>query len=134
MSGTLVDTDVLLDVVTNDPKWADRSIRALDAASLGGPLLIDDVIYAELSVRFSAIETLDAAIEEAGLEHAATPRAALFLAGKAFQRYRARGGGRTGVLPDFFIGAHAAVEGFELLTRDVARYRSYFPKLKIVAP
>lgn len=134
MSGALVDTNVLLDVVTDDPNWADWSIRALDAASLAGPLLINDVIYAELSVRFAKIEDLDAVIEEAGLQHAQTPRAALFLAGKAFQRYRARGGGRTGVLPDFFIGAHAAVEGLVLLTRDSARYRSYFPKLKIAAP
>jgi hypothetical protein len=134
MSATLIDTNVLLDVVTDDPDWAEWSIRALDAAALGGPLLINDVIYAELSVRFPAIEALDAVIEEAGLEHAATPRAALFLAGKAFQRYRAKGGARTGVLPDFFIGAHAAVDGLALLTRDFGRYRSYFPTLRIVAP
>ncbi len=134
MSSTLVDTNVLLDVVTDDPNWADWSVRALDAASLGGPLLINDVIYAELSVRFAAIEELDAVIDEAGIGHAATPRAALFLAAKAFHRYRAKGGGRTGVLPDFFIGAHASVDGLVLLTRDTGRYRTYFPKLKIVAP
>lgn len=130
----VVDTNVLLDIVTDDPGWADWSLRQLEAAALQGPLLINDVIYAELSVRFSAIETLDALIAEAGLTHVALPREALFLAGKCFQRYRAAGGSRTGVLPDFFIGAHAAVEGHRLLTRDLGRYRSYFPALYILSP
>ncbi|OQW58551.1 MAG: DNA-binding protein [Proteobacteria bacterium HN_bin10] len=134
MSGTLVDTNVLLDVVTDDPDWADWSIKALGAAALTGPLLFNDVIYAELSVRFLAIEALDAVIEDAGLRHAVTPREALFLAGKAFRRYRAAGGVRTGVLPDFFIGAHAAVSGAALLTRDSRRYRSYFPTVQLIEP
>lgn len=132
MSITLVDTNVLLDLVTDDPDWADWSIAQLDAAAIRGGLAIDDVIYAELSVRFEKIETLDATL--AGIALRPIPRPALFLAGKAFQRYRAAGGARTGVLPDFFIGAHAAVAGLTLLTRDAQRYRTYFPMIELVAP
>lgn len=131
---TLIDTNVLLDLVTNDAKWADWSIRQLDAAALKGPLIINDVVYAELSVRFAAIETLEDALDEARVAVAPIPRAALFLAGKAFQRDRAAGGMRTGVLPDFFIGAHASVVGIALLTRDAQRYRSYFPAIDLVTP
>jgi len=131
---TLIDTNVLLDLVTNDAKWADWSIRQLDAAALKGPLIINDVVYAELSVRFAAIETLEDALDEARVAVAPIPRAALFLAGKAFQRYRAAGGMRTGVLPDFFIGAHASVVGIALLTRDAQCYRSYFPAIDLVTP
>lgn len=131
---TLVDTDVLLDVTTNDPSWADWSLRQLDAAALRGPLIINDVVYAELSVRYARVEDVNAFVDLAGLTQSAIPRAALFLAGKVFQSYRTSGGARTGVLPDFFIGAHAAVEGLPLLTRDVARYRRYFPKLALIAP
>jgi predicted nucleic acid-binding protein len=130
----LVDTNVLLDVVTNDAVWADWSIRQLDAASLKGPLLINDVVYAELSVRFERIEDLEEALEEFGVELTRIPRPGLFLAGKVFQRYRAAGGARSGVLPDFFIGAHAAVAGLPLLTRDLGRYRTYFPSLDLIAP
>ena len=131
---TLVDTNVLLDVVTDDPVWAEWSIRQLDAAAFQGPVIINDVVYAELSVRFHRIEDLDAALNEAGIMLAPMPRQALFLAGKVFQRYRAAGGNRTGVLPDFFIGAHAAIAGLPLLTRDVQRYRTYFPSLELIAP
>ncbi|KAA3442016.1 DNA-binding protein [Mesorhizobium sp. SARCC-RB16n] len=131
---TLVDTNVLLDLVTDDPKWADWSIGQLEAASLDGPLLINDAVYAELAVRYERIEDLDAVIDEAGLELAPMPRAALFLAGKVFTQYRKSGGSRTGVLPDFFIGAHAAVDGLPLLTRDIGRYRTYFPSLKLITP
>jgi len=134
VSTTLVDTNVLLDLVTNDAKWADRSIRQLDAAALKGPLVINYVVYAELSVRFAAIETLEDTLDEARVAVAPIPRAALFLAGKAFQRYRAAGGTRTGVLPDFFTGAHASVAGLALLTRDAQRYRSYFPAIDLVTP
>jgi predicted nucleic acid-binding protein len=134
VSVTLVDTNVLLDLVTNDAQWADWSIRQLDAAALKGLLLINDVVYAELSVRFAAIETLEEALNEVAIHVAAIPRAALFLAGKAFQRYRAGGGGRSGVLPDFFIGAHAAVAGLPLLTRDARRYRGYFPTVDLITP
>ena len=131
---TLVDTNVLLDLVTDDPNWADWSVAALEAASLSGPLLINDVVYAELSVRYGRIEDLDAFLEKAGLEIAPVPRTALFLAGKAFTRYRKAGGSRRGVLPDFFIGAHAAVSELPLLTRDVGRYKTYFPSLTLITP
>lgn len=130
----LVDTNVLLDIVTDDPQWAAWSIRQLDAASLKGPLAINDVVYAELSVRFSSIEALDSVLAEFGVAIAAMPRSALFLAGKAFLQYRAAGGARTGVLPDFFIGAHAMVSGSTLLTRDARRYRTYFPAIDLIAP
>ncbi len=131
---TLVDTNVLLDIVTNDPVWADWSVGQLDAASMRGPLVINDVVYAELSVRFQQIEELDAMLADAEIGLAPTPRPALFLAGKTFQHYRRRGGERTGVLPDFFIGAHAAVAGLPLLTRDRGRYRTYFPTVNLIAP
>ena len=131
---TLVDTNILLDVLTDDHHWADWSIRQLDAAALKGPLVINDVIYAELSVRFLTIEAVDAVLAETGSTVMAIPRSALFLAGKVFQRYRAAGGLRTGVLPDFFIGAHAAASGLPLLSRDVGRYRTYFPTIDLVTP
>lgn len=120
--------------VTDDPKWSDWSLRQLDTAALRGALVINDVIFAELSVRFATIEAVEAALAEAGVEIAPMPPAALFLAGKAFQRYRTAGGTRTGVLPDFFKGAHAAVAGLTLLTRDAQRYRSYFPTLELITP
>lgn len=130
----LVDTNVLLDLVTDDPVWAPWSVDRLEAAALEGPLLINDVIYAELAVRYAKIERLDEFVAAAGLIQAPIPKAALFLAGKAFTAYRKAGGSRTGVLPDFFIGAHAAVGGFPVLTRDSGRYRSYFPKLALITP
>ena len=131
---TLVDTNVLLDLVTDDPAWADWSIRELDRASMRGPLAINDVVYAELSVRFDTIETLEALLAEADLDLTPIPRAALFLAGKVYRRYRASGGRRSGVLPDFFIGAHAAVAEVPLITRDRGRYRTYFPTLNLISP
>ena len=131
---TLIDTNVLLDLVTDDPRWATWSIAQLEAASLRGRLLINDAVYAELSVRYARIEDLDAFLDAAGLEIAPMPRAALFLAGKAYVRYRQSGGTRSGVLPDFFIGAQAALAGTPLLTRDAGRYHTYFPSLTLVAP
>jgi predicted nucleic acid-binding protein len=130
----LVDTNVLLDLATDDPHWAEWSIGQLEAASLTGPLLINEVIYAELAVRYERIEDLEIFIENGGLQVAALPREALFLAGKVFTRYRRSGGSRTGVLPDFFIGAHAAVQDMPLLTRDVGRYRTYFPRVELITP
>ncbi len=130
----LVDTNVLLDLVTDDPNWSDWSLARLEEASLAGPVLINDIVYAETSIRYARMEDLDAMLTEAIIEIVPTPRSALFLAGKAFQRYRAAGGSRTGVLPDFFIGAHAAVEGLPLLTRDAGRYRTYFPTVELIAP
>ena len=129
-----VDTNVLLDLVTDDPNWADWSVAQLEAASLDGPLLINDAVYAELAVRYVRIEDLEAFLDSAGLEMAPMPRAALFLAGKVFTQYRRSGGSRTGVLPDFFIGAHAAVAKLPLLTRDVGRYQTYFPSLRLITP
>ncbi|MER8960414.1 type II toxin-antitoxin system VapC family toxin [Mesorhizobium sp. M0701] len=131
---TLVDTNVLLDLVTDNQDWAEWSIEQLEAASLRGPLLINDVVYAELSVRYSRIEDLEAFLDAAGLEIVTMPRPALFLAGKVFTQYRKSGGSRTGVLPDFFIGAHAAVGKLPLLTRDVGRYQTYFPSLMLITP
>jgi predicted nucleic acid-binding protein len=130
----LVDTNVLLDLVTDDPMWSDWSLARLEEAALNGPVLINDVVYAETSIRYERIEDLDAMLADAMIDLAPTPRPALFLAGKVFQQYRAADGVRTGVLPDFFIGAHASVEGWPLLTRDASRYRTYFPKLTLIAP
>lgn len=131
---TLVDTNILLDLVTDDPNWSEWSLARLEEAALAGPILINDVVYAETSIRYTRMEDLDAMLAQAMIEIAPTPRSALFLAGKAFQRYRASGGTRPGVLPDFFIGAHAAIEGWPLLTRDAGRYRGYFPRLALIAP
>ena len=131
---TLVDTNVLLDLVTDDPNWANWSVAQLEAASLNGPLFINDVVYAELAVRYDRVEHLEEFVDAAGLVIAPMPRAALFLAGKVFTQYRRSGGSRTGVLPDFFIGAYAAVNELPLLTRDVGRYRTYFPSLKLISP
>ncbi len=124
----------MLDIVTDDPKWYDWSVGKLDALSVAGPLLINDIVYAEISVRFGGINDVDAALRQVNVILAPTPKLALFLAGKAYQRYRASGGLRTGVLPDFFIGAHAAVAGLTLITRDPRRYRTYFPTIDLIAP
>jgi predicted nucleic acid-binding protein len=130
----LVDTNVLIDVLEDDPQWADWSIAQLRAQSKIHRLAINPVIYAELSAAFSTIEGLDAAVDELGLTLREIPRPALYLAGKAFVRYRRQGGSRTGVLPDFFIGAHAAVAGYPLLTRDTRRYETHFAKLTLISP
>jgi predicted nucleic acid-binding protein len=125
---------VLLDLATNDPVWADWSIDQLEAAASLGPVVINAVIYAEFSVGYQRIEDIDDLLAETGIGWADIPREALFLAGKAFQTYRRQGGARTGVLPDFFIDAHAAVSDMTLLTRDAGRYRTYFPKVKLISP
>ena len=131
---TLVDSNIFFDLITNDPDWAVWSAGRLRAAMAAGRLLVNDVIYAELSIRFDDVETLDAMLGDFGAVVDAMPRHALFSAGKAFRRYRAAGGFRTGVLPDFFIGAHAEAAGMRLLTRDVRRYRTYFPAVELIAP
>lgn len=130
----LVDTNVILDVVEDDPGWAGWSQGQLDAASLSQTIAINAVIYSELSLAFRRIEELEAMLEQGGFRVEPIPREALFLAGKVFLQYRRRGGTKTGVLPDFFIGAHAAVAGIPLLTRDTARYETYFPRLQLIAP
>ena len=131
---TLVDTNVLLDVVTDDPDWAEWSIAKLEEVSLQGALVINDVVYAELSVRYDRIEDLEGMLHMATIEVVPMPREALFLAGKVFLQYRRSSGSQTGVLPDFFIGAHAAVSGLPLLTRDAGRYRTYFPTVELIIP
>ena len=131
---TLVDSNVLLDVLTREPDWWQWSLRQLDDAVLAGSLVINDVIYAEISARYPSVDVVDSVIREAGVDVVPIPRSALFLAGKAYLRYRAAGGIRTGVLSDFFIGAHAEAEQLPLLTRDVRRYRSYFPNVELIAP
>ncbi len=130
----VVDTCVLVDVIDGDPHWAGWSREQLDAWALRGPLVINPVIYAELSAGFDSIEKLDDVVARAQLDFRELPRDALYLAGKAHRLYRTRGGIRPGVLSDFFIGAHAAVLGVPILTRDVSRYQHYFRNLKLVAP
>jgi len=130
----LVDTNVLLDVLTNDARWADWSQHQLEMAVLGDRIAINAVVYAELSSRYRHIDDLETALGLVGVDVIEISRAALFLAGKAFRTYRERGGTKTGVLPDFFIGAHAAVSAIPLLTRDTTRYRSYFPTVQLIAP
>jgi predicted nucleic acid-binding protein len=131
---TLVDSNVLLDVVTDGEAWADWSQEQLERAASAGPLVINDVIYAEVSSRYSAVEDVDAMLRNLDIDVTTIPRAALFLAGKAYLRCRSAGGSRTGVLADFFIGAHAAVEQRRLLTRDARRYRTYFPTVELITP
>jgi predicted nucleic acid-binding protein len=130
----LVDTNVLLDVIENDARWAAWSQEKLDAASVIDTLAINPIIYSELSIAFARIEELEAVIEEASLLIEPIPREALFLAGKAFLRFRRSRGAKLSVLPDFYIGAHAAVTQWPILTRDAKRYRTYFPTLTLVTP
>lgn len=134
MTGTLVDSSVLLDVSTNDPTWFEWSSKALALAVREGPVLLNPIIYAEVSVGYDRIEQLDAALPAGIFLRSPLPFVAGFLAGKAFLDYRRRGGTRTSTLPDFYIGAHAAVSDLSLLTRDAARYRTYFPTVRVIAP
>jgi predicted nucleic acid-binding protein len=130
----LVDTNVLLDVVQDDPQWAGWSQSQLETAALTDRLVINAIIYSELSIAFARIEELELVVNEASLTLETIPREALFLAGKVFLDYRRRKGSKLQVLPDFYIGAHAAVNGYPILTRDVARYRGYFPTVRLIAP
>lgn len=130
----LVDTNVLVDVLENDPHWADWSMAQLQAQSQLHQLAINPIIYAELSLAFSTFEALDAQLGHMALPVLELPKPALFLAGKAFARYRQSGGVKHNVLSDFFIGAHATVSGVPLLTRDPRRYKQYFPTIRLVAP
>lgn len=130
----LVDTNVIVDVLEDDPKWADWSVAQLRAQAQAHVLAVNPIIYAELSLAFATAEALEVAVEGMELELLELPRPALFLAGKAFARYRQQGGKRPNVLADFFIGAHAAVLRCPVLTRDPARYRSYFPGVKLITP
>lgn len=130
----LVDSNVLLDVATEDPRWGEWSARALERAADETTLVINPIIFAEVSVRFERIEELDEALPRDLYRREALPFEAAFLAGKSFLAYRRRGGHRPVPLPDFYIGAHAAIAGHQLLTRDATRYRTYFPRLTIIAP
>jgi predicted nucleic acid-binding protein len=129
MTAVLVDSNVLLDLMTEDTRWLAWSAEAVEQAADRFRLVINPIIYAEVSIRSSRIEDLEAALPKAMLDREALPYEAAFLAGKCFLVYRQRGGAKQSPLPDFFIGAHAAVAGYRLLTRDAARYRSYFPRL-----
>lgn len=131
---TLVDTNVLLDVLTDDPRWGAWSSDALAAAIDRGPILINQLILAEVSVRFAAASDVDAALAPLALTRESIPFDAGFPAAQAFARYRQRGESRSAVLPDFYIGAHALVRGHTLLTRDARRYRTSFPRLELTAP
>lgn len=133
-TGTLVDSNVLLDILTNDPVWADWSTQALADAADTGPLHINPIIFSEVSIRFSTVEALDEALPPQDYRRDPLPWAAAFLAGKVVIEYRRNKGTRSTTLPDFFIGAHAAVAGHQLLTRDPARYRTYFPTVPLITP
>jgi predicted nucleic acid-binding protein len=131
---TLVDSNVLLDLFTEDEDWFDWSSSALERCAEDGDLVINPIIYAEVSPQFDSIEALDDALPPDFFRRAQLPWEAAFLAGLAFVKYRRSGGTRPTPMPDFYIGAHAALEGLTLLTRDARRYRKYFPTLRIVAP
>jgi predicted nucleic acid-binding protein len=132
--GTLVDSNVLLDIFTEDDEWFDWSSAMLAVCAEEGELLINPIVYAEVSPQFDSIEDLDDALRPDFFRRAALPWDAGFLAGLAFAKYRRAGGVRPTPMPDFYIGAHAAVEGLPLLTRDARRYRKYFPSLRVIAP
>ena len=134
MTAIMVDSNVLLDLMTEDTRWLSWSGEAVEKAADRFRLVINPIIYAEVSIRYSRIEDLEAALPKAMLDREAIPYEAAFLAGKCFLAYRQRGGTKRSPLSDFFIGAHAAVAGYRLLTRDAARYRSYFPRLSLIAP
>lgn len=134
MADVLVDSNVILDVVTQDPRWFDRSAAVLARMAGDHELIVNPIVYAEVSVGFERIEELDAALPGESFRREPLPWEAAFLAGKCFVRYRRAGGSRRAPLPDFYIGAHAAVRGIPLLTRDAARYRAYFPRLELILP
>jgi predicted nucleic acid-binding protein len=131
---TLVDSCVLLDLTTDDPTWASWSADALASAADEGALVINPIVYAEVSVDFSRIEDLDEALPSTEFRREPLPYEAGFLAGKAYLTYRHRGGSKRSPIADLYLGAHAAIRGYRLLTRDVARYRAYFPRISLIAP
>src|SRR6266702_1286679 len=134
MTAVLIDANVLLDVMTEDARWLAWSAEAIARAADRYRLVINPIIFAEVSIRYSRIEELDAALPKTMFDREAIPYEAAFLAGKSYLAYRRRGGAKRSPLPDFFIGAHAAVAGYRLMTRDAARYLTYFPKLPLIAP
>lgn len=134
MSAIIVDSNVLLDVFTEDSRWLSWSSNALERIANESRIVINPVIYGEVSIRFERIEELDEALPPAIFEREDIPYEAAFLADKAYLTYRRQAGTKSSLLPDFYVGAHAAVRGYRVLTRDVARYRTYFPKLELIAP
>jgi predicted nucleic acid-binding protein len=130
----LVDSNVLLDIFTADPDWLSWSQSALAEALLDGPVAINQLVYAEVSVAYKQLAELDAVLSRLKIQRADLPWHAAHLAGQAFLKYRRSGGARTSPLPDFYIGAHAQSAGLPLLTRDASRYRTYFPKVRLIAP
>ncbi len=134
MKGVLVDSNVILDVFSDDPKWADWSESILEEYSYFTPLYINSIIYSEISIGFEAIEDLEDAVFRAGFQMLEIPKEGLFLAGKVYLQYKKRRGVKRTPLPDFYIGAQAAVLNLDLITRDVSRFRSYFPTVKLITP
>lgn len=134
MNPILVDSNVLLDVITQDSKWLDWSAMILADLANTRILVINPIIYTEVSIGFERIEEVDEVLSTDLFRRDPLPFEAGFLAGMAFLRYRKTGGGKTAPLPDFYIGAHAAIEGFDIVTRDAGRFRTYFPRVKIIAP
>ena len=134
MRGILVDSNVILDLFQDDPDWADWSESMLVKYSNDAELCINPIIYTEVSIGFQRIEELETALDRCGFQMLEVPREALFLAGKAFLSYGRRKGTRRSPLPDFYIGAHAAVLGLDLITRDIARYQTYFPTVGLISP
>ena len=134
MNGVFVDSCVLLDLFTNDPRWAEWSEKTLEKYSLTNTLYINSIVYTEVSVGFNRIEEVESVISELGIKVLEIPREALFLAGKVFLKYRKNKGTKNAPLPDFFIGAHATMSRFDLITRDSAKYKTYFPQVKLIVP
>ena len=134
MPPVLVDSNVILDIVTEDAEWLDWSADALERCAESGRLVLNPIVYAEVSIGFTRIEDVEDALPHEYFTREALPWEAAFLAGRAFLRYRRRAGTRVHPLPDFYIGAHAVIAGYTLLTRDPRRYRTYFPALRIIAP
>lgn len=134
MTPVLIDTNVVIDIVGEDPVWRDWSEYALAEALLSAPTIVNPIVYAELAARYDRVEDIDGLLRRLGLQREDLPWPAAFLAGRAHLEYRSRGGDRRTPLPDFFIGAHAAVRRYRLLTRDARRYRTYFPTVDLICP
>jgi len=134
MNGIFIDSCVLLDLFTNDPKWGNWSEDVLNRYSQTNTLFINSIVYTEISIGFNRIEEVEEAVEQVGVKVLEIPRESLFLAGKTFLEYRRNKGTKSSTLPDFFIGAHATVSSFDLVTRDIAKYRTYFPNIKLICP
>lgn len=134
MNGVFVDSCVLLDLFTDDPYWGDWSQEILEQYSQSNTIYINSIVYTEVSIGFNKIEKVEDALSTLSVKVVETPKEALFLAGKVFLQYRKNKGRKTSPLPDFFIGSHVAVSGFDLITRDLGKYRTYFPQVKLIHP